>query len=83
MFLMFEPGGKALKIYQSACTNWDVFIQYKDQLVSGNHDFKTICIDTGSLAYEQALKYAGEKYGFDHPGGQNDYGLSWNKVKKS
>jgi len=40
------------------------------------------CVDTGGVAYDLALDYACQTYGFDHPGGQNDYGQSWNKVKK-
>ena len=39
-------------------------------------------VDNCAVAYEMAMDEACRKYGFEHPGGMNDYGASWAKVKK-
>lgn len=80
--LMFEPGGKSLEIYQKPITDWEHFLGYLELLETTEHPFKTVAIDTGSLAHDKCLEYVCKLNGIQHPGGQDDYGASWNKVKQ-
>jgi len=81
LFLMFEPGGKSLEIFQTpTITDWAEAKAYVKELESSEHDFKNVCIDPGNQAYERCLEYVCKQNGIIHPGGQNDYGQSWKKV---
>ena len=77
---MFEPGSKALKTFQVNIPTWDYFREYINLLEKGNHSFKRVCIDTGGIAYDRCLEYVCRINGIQHPGGQDDYGASWNKI---
>lgn len=81
-FLMLEPND-AYKLYFDYVTNYQDFLDFKEDFLKGNHDFKGICIDNPMILYDMAMNFAGLKYGFEHPGGMNDYGASWNRVKKT
>ena len=78
---MFDPND-SYAYYMDTCSNWIDFKDIQNQFMSIEHNFKAAHIDNALVAYEYALDYACEKFGFDHPGGQNDYGASWNKVKR-
>lgn len=80
--MMFEPGGKALTAYQRPVPVWEHARKYIDLLIKeGQGNFRSVSVDTGQLAYDRCLEYVCKINGMQHPGGQNDYGLSWNKVK--
>lgn len=78
---MFEPGAMALEIFQISIPDWPVFRGYVDLLVKKNHGFRNLSIDTGQVAYELCLISVCDQIGIEHPGGQDDYGQSWNRVK--
>lgn len=79
-FLMFEPGAKALAVYQSAVSSWSHFVAYLDLLEAGDHDFKTIVIDTVDGAYQACFGYMCTKLAIDHPQDQSDFGKSWGQI---
>lgn len=79
--MMFEPGGKSLRIYQKPVNNWEEFIGYIDLLENTKHDFKTVSIDTGKIAYECCFDYVCRREGFEHPQDEG-YGKGWNKIKR-
>ncbi|RLC39278.1 hypothetical protein DRH27_00070 [Candidatus Falkowbacteria bacterium] len=79
--LMFEPNDSYAYVMDNVKC-WEDFKDLKEEFLQGNHDFTTLSIDNVQVAYDLAMEYAGKKYGFEHPGGMNDYGASWNKVKK-
>jgi hypothetical protein len=81
MFLAFERD-ETLEAYQELMGSWEQFCGYVEAILTKKHDFSTIVVDNGAVAYELALQFAGRLHGFDHPGGMNDYGASWAKVKK-
>ncbi len=82
-FLMFEPGGKALAIYQKSLTNWREMKGYVQLLKQTPPDqFPTIVIDTVDIAYEKCMDFVGQREGFSHPGDVKDFGKSWDLVKK-
>lgn len=80
--LMFEPGGRALSIFQRAIPDWEYFQEYVKLLEKGDHDFRTVCVDTGQMSYDLAFEYACRVYGFQYPS-ESDYGKDWNKVKRT
>lgn len=87
LFAMFEPGGSGLEIYQVQITTWG---DYKELLrllkaaqnEDGEMPYKTVVIDTVDVAYDKCMTWVGERHGFEHPGGMNDYGKSWKLVSK-
>lgn len=80
----FEPASRSVKAYREDCYTWDRFLQVVSALVKQRDPKKFTCavIDTGLEAYQMCMDYTGKKFGFEHPGGLNDYGASWDKVKK-
>ncbi len=80
LFLMFEPGGKALKIYQKPVTSWNEFRQYVKLLIKSK-EFGAVVVDTGDIAYDRCLEYTCDKLGVDHPS-DSEWGKGWNAVKK-
>ena len=79
-FMMFERD-KTLQAYQKPIRYWTEVIEYIRLLLSSEHDFDVVVWDNLAHAYEMALSYAGQKGGFDHPGGRDDFGAAWNKVR--
>jgi hypothetical protein len=81
-FIMLEPN-ESYRFYFDKVVDYQDFLDYKDDFLKGDHDYLGICIDNPLILYDLAMNFTGKKYGFEHPGGQNDYGASWNRVKKS
>ncbi len=81
-FFLFEPND-SYPLLKSDITDWDQFEELVDQFIGGGHDAKTAVCDGMRTGYDIALASAGAKHGFDHPGGMNDRGSSWDKVKKT
>lgn len=78
--MMFEPND-SYPYYFDNVRNWVDFKDLKEDFLLGDHDYLGIDIDNGSIAYDYAMAYACDKMGIEHPGGQNDFGQSWDKVK--
>lgn len=81
-FFLFEPND-SYGLLKSDINDWDQFEDLVDQFVDGGHDAATAVCDGMRTGYDIALASAGAKHGFDHPGGMNDRGSSWDKVKKT
>jgi hypothetical protein len=79
---MFEPND-SYELYKEDILAWEDFLELQEEFLAGDHDFLSVSIDTVQPAYELAMAYAGKRFGFDHPGGQDDYGQSWDKVRKT
>lgn len=79
-FAMFEPGGKALKLYQRSINSWMEFKQYVSLLLKSK-EFGAIVVDTADIAYDQCLAYACMKLGIEHPSDEA-WGKGWGAVKK-
>lgn len=77
-FLMFEPGGKSLAIYQREVRNWDDFIQYV-KLIESDTRFKTVVLDTVDIAWKMCEDAVCRQMGISHPGDE-DYGKGWARV---
>jgi hypothetical protein len=61
LFMMFEPGGKALSIYQVDCSTWSNALGYLDlleaQKKAGTLKYRTIVLDTGFEAFQKCFEY--------------------------
>jgi hypothetical protein len=78
--MMFEPGGKALEIYQSEFTDWATFKRAVTKLRSDKR-FDTVVIDTIDLAFKSAEKYACDKLAIDDPADE-EWGKGWRAIRK-
>jgi len=76
---MFEEN-RSYSLYMSEITEWQDFLDVIPDFIAGKHNFQACWIDNARNAYDMALAYACKKFGFEHPGRQNDHGDSWNKV---
>ena len=82
MFAMFETD-RSLEAYKEYIDDWGKFEVLVDVFMAGGHEFTSLVADNGAVAYELAMDFAGRMHGFEHPSNLNDYGASWNKVKKT
>lgn len=80
LFLFFEPGGKALRIYQEPMTSWKKFTRFIDLIIKDKR-FKTIIIDPADYAYDECMEEVCNLLGITHPT-EAGYGKGWNAVKK-
>lgn len=79
--MMFEPGGKALEIYQKPVRTWPEAIAYADLIAAGGHTFKNVSVDTSEIAYELCFDWVMEnKLNGQHPNDLNDRGKSWKMI---
>lgn len=81
LFLFFEPGGKALSVYQRQVNSWTEFKAYLPLLVEEGHGFENVVIDTADIAYTLCSQYVCSKLGIDHPS-ELDYGKGWGAVRE-
>jgi hypothetical protein len=83
LFMMFEPGGKALAIYQVDCSTWEKALGYlsllEKQKSAGTLKYKTIVVDTGFECYQKCFEYVCEKENIEYPRMDN-FGKDWKKV---
>jgi hypothetical protein len=79
-YMMCEPGGKGLELYQRPCPTWKRFTGYVD-LLEKDKEFTPIIVDTADLAYEICLTHTCWEMGIDHPTDAG-YGKGWNAVKQ-
>ena len=92
-FLMFEKLANHLSIRQTLMADhidpktkelvpaWLYAEAFLESLINDPRGIRTLCPDGMLAMYEKAFKQGCKEGGFKHPSGQNDYGLSWDKVK--
>ena len=80
LFLMCEPGGKALRIRQRPVKNW---LEFKGYIALAIKDkaTRTIVVDTTDFAYEYCFDYVCEEKAMDHPADEG-YGKGWKAIRK-
>src|SRR3972149_7647780 len=52
LFLATEKGYEAHKVYKKDITSWNLFKDIVDVVVAGDHEFKTIVIDTADILFK-------------------------------
>lgn len=79
LFLMCEPGGKSLEIYQQPINTWRELIEAID-LLAKDKRFKTVVIDTVDLAFHMCQDHVCLKMAISHPSDEA-FGKAWNAVR--
>lgn len=79
-FLLFEPGGKALAIYERPVRSWKEFKAYV-ALLKRDTTFKNVVIDTADIAYDLCLRHVCEKLVISHPS-EEEWGKGWKAVSE-
>lgn len=79
IFLMCEPGSKALSIYSRPVNSWQDMKAYL-KLLEKDKKFRTIVIDTVDVAYLLCEKYCASKLGVEDIN-DAEYGKGWRKAK--
>ena len=84
--LATEPGTKGLRVFDEQVGTWGKMRRIVKALEEEPSRFRTVAIDTADEAYKQCLEYVCDNLGIDYPGkdagGKEDYGRSWNAVRR-
>lgn len=78
-FLMFEPGGKSLKIKQAPMPDWETFLAYITLLEKNPGYCSNVVIDTGFMCFERCSDYVCKKAGIEHPSDEK-WGKAWKAI---
>jgi len=83
LFMMFEPGAKALRIYRVDCNTWadacGYLLTLEKEKREGTLRYKTIVIDTGFEMHKKCQSAVCESLGIDYPR-ENNFGKDWNAI---
>lgn len=79
LFLATEAGLGQLEVYKVDCNSWIKFAEACKTVGEGNHDFKTIVIDTIDNLVVFCSDYICKKNGINHPS-ELPHGKGWNLV---
>jgi hypothetical protein len=79
-FLMCEPGGKALSIYQKPVTSWMEFKAYLSLIEDEPHNFETVVVDTVDILFTMCSNYVCQKLVIEHPSDEA-YGKGWKALR--
>lgn len=81
--LMFEPGGKAQRIFQRPVPTWKAFRGYLKNLKKDKgrtRRFDTVAVDTVDMMYLRCFEHMCQKLGMEHPADEA-YGKGWAAIK--
>ena len=81
VFAATEKGYKALKVFKVDIKTWQGYKKFVDEILEGNHDFKTIVVDTADLLFDKCSKYTCDKLDIEHES-EGEWGRGWSEVKK-
>ena len=92
LVFMFEPRRRNLKIRQvwqnedeSGPLDWATFKAYAEMLIEQGPEesgVDTLAVDSLDRAYQRCLEHICSEAGIVHPNDANDYGKTWDKIKK-
>ena len=76
LFLATEAGLNSLEVFQTPISSWEQFLAACKEVSEGNHQFKTIIVDTIDNAYKFCSEYICAKHKIEH---ESDfgYGKGW------
>lgn len=81
IFAATEKGYKALKVYKKDILTWEGYKDFVDEMVEGDHDFRTAVIDTADILFDKCSQYVCDKLGIEHES-EGEWGRGWTEVKK-
>lgn len=74
LFLSTEPGLNSLEVFQVPVKSWEELLAACGEIAKGEHNFKTIILDTVDNAYKMCVEYICTKFKIEH---ESD--LKWGK----
>ncbi len=80
-FMMTEPGGRALRIYQSNIPDWRTAKDALRALEKNPGKFRTVVVDTVDLLYQRCFEHVAKVEGWDHPS-EEAWGKGWTALRK-
>jgi hypothetical protein len=80
-FLMTEPGGRALRVYQTPVNDWLVAKQALRALETNPGKFRTVVVDTVDMLYQHCFTHVSKVEGWDHPS-EEAWGKGWAALRK-
>lgn len=79
LFLACEAGLNSLNVHQLPVNSWLEMGQAAKEIADGNHDFKTVVVDTVDNAYKFCLEHVCAKANIQHPS-DLDFGKGYGMV---
>ena len=79
LFIATEPGLRALTVHQIPVSSWEEFLA-ACALLGGEHDFKTIIIDTIDVLYRLCADWVCARKGIKHES-ELDFGKAYGPIK--
>lgn len=79
IFLATEAGLNHLNVFQIPIKSWEDLLTAAREISTGNHDFKTVVIDTVDNAYRLCSEYICSQHGIKHESDLG-YGKGWSLV---
>lgn len=76
LFLSTEPGLNSLDVFQVPIRTWEEFLAACADIAKGDHQFKTIIIDTVDNAYKMCAEHICTKFKIEHESDLG-YGKGW------
>lgn len=80
MFFECEPGLNHLEVFKVPTYKWEDFLEVCKLVAKGDHNFKTLVIDTVDNAFKMCSDYVCSKHGIDYEGDLG-HGKGWALVK--
>jgi hypothetical protein len=79
LFLSTEPGLNGLEVFSVPVSSWAEFVRAMTEIEAGDHDFRTLVIDTVDNLYGLCERVVCDELGISSPD-DLDYGKGWKKV---
>lgn len=80
LFFECEPGLNHLEVFKVPTYSWESFLEACKLVAKGDHNFKTIVIDTIDNAFKMCSDYVCAKHGIEYEGDMG-HGKGWALVK--
>jgi hypothetical protein len=80
LFFECEPGLNHLEVFKVPTYSWEAFLEACKLVAKGDHNFKTIVIDTVDNAFKMCSDYVCAKHGIEYEGDMG-HGKGWALVK--
>lgn len=80
LFFECEPGLNHLEVFKVPTFSWEAFLEACKLVAKGDHNFKTIVIDTVDNAFKMCSDYVCAKHGIEYEGDMG-HGKGWALVK--
>jgi hypothetical protein len=80
LFLATEPGLNSLEVYQVPIASWAELLAACAEIAKGEHEFKTVILDTVDNAYRMCADHINAKFKVEYEG-DLEYGKGWALIR--